>query len=261
MIVILTDFSNTDIYTPVMKGVIKTINQNSDIIILSNSIKPQNIEEATFILGNSYKYFPKKTVFLCVVDPGVGTSRKAIAIETNEYFFVAPDNGLLSSIIQNENIKKIIQISEFDFFKNNISFTFHGRDMFAPAAAIIEREHSLNYLGNAININELKYINYLPEISSDDIIEGKIIHIDSFGNAITNIHNNLLKNKVLNNISIVELDFLQISNTFSDVKIGEPLTYFGSFGYLEFAVRNGSFSKKYKCDYFEKVKIILSGNS
>jgi S-adenosylmethionine hydrolase len=260
MIVILTDFGNTDIYTPVMKGVIKTINPNSDIITLSNSIQPQNIEEAAYIIGNTYSYFPNKTVFLCVVDPGVGTSRKAIALETENYFFVAPDNGLLSSIIQSESIINCVEISEDLYFKENISSTFHGRDVFAPAAALIDKYQDINSVGSTININELNYINILPEISSNKII-GKIIHIDSFGNAISNIPYKLLENKSIKDISISDLNFKRIWTTFSDVTIHEPLTYFGSFGYLEFAVRNGDFCNMYDCDYFTDVKIIFNGNS
>ncbi len=260
MIVILTDFGNTDIYTPVMQGVIKSINPLSEIIILSNSVKSQNVSEAAFLLGNSYRYFPEGTVFLCVVDPGVGSERKAIAIETEKYYFVAPDNGLITGIIKNEKILNSVIISKIAYLTEKISSTFHGRDVFAPAAALIDKTKDILSVGKKSDSFDFQLINSDPLIKDNRII-GEIIHIDSFGNAISNINSNRLKINKIKDVEIRILKFSKIHKTFSEVNPGEPLSYIGSFGYLEFAVRNGNFAKHFKCNYFDKVQINFDYNS
>lgn len=260
MIVILTDFGNTDIYTPVMQGVIKSVSPKSEILELNNNILPQNIEQAAFLLGISYRYFPEKSVFLCVVDPGVGSERKAVALETEKYYFVAPDNGLLTNILKNEKILNCVEISKSVYLSNDISSTFHGRDVFAPAAAIIDKEKNLKKIGNSLNFKSLLELDTKPNIQTDKIT-GKLLHIDSFGNAISSIHYKILQNKCIRDIQIKDIRLKDIRETFSDVQINETLAYFGSFGYLEFAVRNGNFAEQFKCNFFDKVQINFDYNS
>jgi len=142
MVVLLTDFGRSE-YVGVMKGVIYSIDREAKIVDLCHDISPQNIIEASWILKNSYKYFPEGVTFCCVVDPGVGTGRKAVAVKTDDYYYVAPDNGLLWEALRQQNIIDMRQIP----IPEDASRTFHGRDVFAKAAASIN-------LGNFDNIGE-----------------------------------------------------------------------------------------------------------
>jgi S-adenosylmethionine hydrolase len=174
MIVLLTDFGYSE-YVGVMKGVIYNISGEAKIVDLCHNISPQNVIEASWILKSNYKYFPKDSVFCCVVDPGVGTERKAIAVKTDKYYFVGPDNGLLWETLQEQKIIeiRIIKITE------SSSRTFHGRDVFAKAAAEIE-------LGRFESVGiETKKIMQMELFLSGN--EGVIVRIDTFGNIITNI--------------------------------------------------------------------------
>ncbi len=174
MIVLLTDFGHSE-YVGVMKGVIYNISGEAKIVDLCHNISPQNVIEASWILKNNYKYFPQDSVFCCVVDPGVGTERKAIAVKTEKYCFVGPDNGLLWETLQEQ---KIIEIRIIKISKN-ASHTFHGRDVFAKAAAEIDLD-----CFESVGV-EIKEIKQLELFRSGN--EGIIVRIDTFGNIITNI--------------------------------------------------------------------------
>lgn len=254
MIAILTDFGNDNIYTSIMKAVIKSINKKAEIIDITNSIPSQNIKNASFVLNLTYNYFPLNTTFLCVVDPGVGSERKSIVLKTEKYNFVAPDNGLLSHIIENNQIINAININNFKYLGNNISNTFHGRDIFAPISAFVDKKIELTELGNKINTEDLIRFNIKPYISENSII-GEIFEIDRFGNAVSNIHISNLQNKKIINIFFKSLHFSKIFKTYSDVDDGKPLAYIGSSGNLEFGIRNGDFAKHYGVNYFDKVNI------
>jgi len=174
MIVLLTDFGHSE-YVGVMKGVIYNISGEAKIIDLCHNISPQNVIEASWILKNNHKYFPRGSVFCCVVDPGVGTERKAIAARTEKYYFVGPNNGLLWETLQEQKIFEIRTIT----IPESASRTFHGRDVFAKAAAEIDLEHF-----ESLGI-EIKQIKQLVLFRSGN--GGIIVRIDTFGNIITNI--------------------------------------------------------------------------
>lgn len=250
----LTDFGSNEIYAPIMEGVIKSINQNCCVVNYFNDVEPQNIKQAAFILNKGYKYFPKDTTFLCVVDPDVGTDRIPIAIRTKNYYFVAPNNGLLTYIIKNEEILEAIELNKDKYLREDISNTFHGRDIFAPVAGYIDSGIEFNKVGDPIEINALKTIEVFPEIENN-VINGEIFHIDRFGNVISNIHKSDLEEKNSTFIEINEINFDKIRNTFSEVDINKPIAYFGSTGYLEFAIRNGNFAKEYEIKFSDQVKI------
>ncbi|MFQ6035649.1 MAG: S-adenosyl-l-methionine hydroxide adenosyltransferase family protein, partial [Sedimentisphaerales bacterium] len=174
MIVLLTDFGQSE-YVGVMKGVIYSINSDAKIVDLCHDIQPQNIIEASWLLKNNYKYFPKGAVFCCVVDPGVGTERKALAVKTDNYYFVAPDNGLLWETLKKQRVVDIRQIP----VPEDTSRTFHGRDVFAKVAANINKGN-FNDLGEKV-----KEIEKLELYQKEG--EGIIVRIDRFGNIITNL--------------------------------------------------------------------------
>lgn len=191
MIALLTDFGLKDFFVAQMKGVIFSINEKIKLIDLTHELEPCNIKQAQFFIQFSYKYFPENTIFCCVVDPGVGTCRKPIAVKFNNMWFVGPDNGLFS-FAKNGEIFEIVNNSE------SISKTFHARDIFAPVAAKISK----NDCKNLMKVNKLEVVKPLEFIDKIGTYNGEILHIDRFGNMITNIHNhNYKRAKIhLNNV-------------------------------------------------------------
>jgi S-adenosyl-L-methionine hydrolase (adenosine-forming) len=241
MIALLTDFGLKDGYVGTMKGVIKSINPGEDIIDLSHEIKPQNVQEAGFILWQSYQYFPENTIFLCVVDPGVGSNRKILFIKTEKYFFLAPDNGLLDYVISRENEIAGYHIDMQKFKNEELSNTFHGRDIFAPLAANFSRNHNLKYFGKKISVEKK---DLFIDINTDKRkYKGKIIHIDIFGNAISNM---LLQGIISANVRILNRKIDGISKSYFDSKDMELIALKNSSNLLEIAVKNGNAANLYK---------------
>ena len=200
IITLTTDFGTDDAYVAAMKGVILEINPEATIVDISHSIEPQNISQGAFVFSTAYSYFPQDTVHLVVVDPGVGGPRRAIILETNNAIFVAPDNGVLSYVIQASVKKRLFkpalmklppeleafEITNSKFWRHPVSSTFHGRDIFAPVAAHVSLGKPLNELGQPIaSVNVIA----LPRPRTDAVgnLVGHILHIDHFGNLITDI--------------------------------------------------------------------------
>ncbi|MBN2182448.1 MAG: SAM-dependent chlorinase/fluorinase [Sedimentisphaerales bacterium] len=174
MIVLLTDFGLSE-YVGVMKGIIGNISEDLKVVDLCHNVSPQNLIEASWILSNNYNYFPANSVFCCVVDPGVGTARKAIAVKTEKYYFVGPDNGLLWETLKEQ---KVVEIRTLEI-PENASRTFHGRDVFAVAAANI-------VAGRFENIGKKQEKVEKMELFQNGN-EGIIVRVDTFGNVVTNI--------------------------------------------------------------------------
>ncbi len=187
IIVLLTDFGLADHYAGTLKGVILSICPDARMIDLSHGIEPQNVAQAAILLEASYAVFPKDSIFVCVVDPGVGTKRKALCAKTSNYYFIGPDNGILSLALNHEKGILIRSIENSKFFLNEIpSSTFHGRDVFSPTAAHLARKNIFKQLGPKLSkIHSLD----LPKVKkTKQKLEGEILYFDHFGNAITNIH-------------------------------------------------------------------------
>ena len=151
IIALLTDFGTKDYFVGAMKGVILGINENAGIIDITHEIEPQNISEASFTLRACYKNFPSHTIFVAIVDPGVGSKRRAILVETEDYFFIAPDNGLLSFVFNESEDFTVYEITNEKFFYHPVSKTFHGRDIFAPCAAHLSKKMLPSEFGKEIN--------------------------------------------------------------------------------------------------------------
>jgi S-adenosylmethionine hydrolase len=254
-IAILTDFGYTDNYVGIMKGVIRKISPFADIIDLNNGIAAGDILSAAYELESAYRYFPDYTIFLCVVDPGVGSTRRAVAIEAGRKFFVAPDNGILTPIIRNEKIDFAVNLNNTKYHNKLISNTFHGRDIFATVAAHIAQKTELHELGESITTESLIVLDNLPKIKND-YIEGEIVHSDNFGNLITNIKYDDFGQKKKRDLKIVVAGY-EINGlvaTYSDVGIGELFAYTGSSNYLEIAINGGSAAKLIS----KKEKVIIS---
>lgn len=227
----MTDFG-CDPYIGIMKGRILQINPKVRIISLTNHIKIHDIRHGAFILLKSYKYFPPHTIFLVVVDPGVGSPRKAIAAQTDDYYFIGPDNGILSPILSDNENAIIVDLPT----PSDASHTFHGRDVFAPAAGKLSQTYSVKNLGPT-TIIQTPFNFFWDPITS----KGEVIFIDHFGNIITNIPNsmNLKYNKeslLMTTRTKLKLSFKRSYFKGSDVN---PFLIVNSFETLEIALCNG----------------------
>ncbi len=245
-IALLTDFGTRDYFPAAMKGAILSVCETAQIIDITHEIEPQNIRAASFTLRACYKNFPPKTIFAAVVDPGVGSARRAILVETRDYFFVAPDNGLLSFIFnedenQNAGVKNFARAFELEnakYFAQNLSRTFHGRDIFAPVAAHLANGVAPGEFGKEIT-DSICFEENQPRKISDEKIEAEIIHIDRFGNLITNLTRENLPEKFTVQIGAQKIERLQ--NFFAEAEnAGEVFMIFGSAGFLEIAAFGAS---------------------
>jgi len=250
IITLTTDFGADDAYVAAMKGVILEINPGATIVDISHSIEPQNIRQGAFVFSAAYAYFPQDTVHLVVVDPGVGGPRRAIILETDKAIFVAPDNGVLSYVVQASTKKRIsrpalmklppklqaFEITNPKFWHHPVSSTFHGRDIFAPVAAHISLGTPLNELGQAIaSVSVFPLPRPLPDANGNLI--GHILHIDHFGNLITDITGQDLPSGKFR-IEVAGHKIGSLNQSYEPAQ--ELLALIGSSGRLEIALKSGS---------------------
>lgn len=232
IIALLTDFGTQDYFTGAMKGVILSVNKKVQIVDITHEIPPQDIQSASFTLRTCYLDFPQKTIFTAIVDPGVGSDRRAILVETEDYYFIAPDNGLLSFVFNEHKTFRVFELTNEKYFKHPVSNTFHGRDIFAPAAAHLSNGVKPNEFGSELK-DFVRFKENKPRKISDDKIEAEIIHTDRFGNLISN----LKKEDLPDNFTAV-INGNRISNLqqfFAESNKGELFMILGSAGFLEIA--------------------------
>ena len=254
VITLTTDFGTSDAYVGVMKGVILGINPSVKVVDITHSVPPQDVHEAAFLIHSAHRYFPKGTIHTIVVDPGVGSDRQAIVCQTDRAFFVCPDNGILTYLLQEiENGGKqpesIVAIQNPAYHLPEVSQTFHGRDIFAPVAAHLSLGVPLTDIGPPVR-NLIRLPIPTLEISGDKLM-GKIVKIDAFGNAITNISESLLtgmENPSTGEssnyeISVGSVGLKVLNRAYAESDIGEVLAIIGSSGMLEIAVNGGSAEK------------------
>jgi S-adenosylmethionine hydrolase len=237
IITILTDFGGDDYFLGALKGAMLKINPEAKIIDITNTIPPGDTRKAAFTLMNYYAEYPEGTVHYCVVDPGVGTGRKAIAIATDEYRFVAPDNGTVYPSIKNRGWK-VYEIDSDRIAIDLRSNTFHGRDIFAPAAALLSKGIDIERLGP--KVDDMVHLEMPVPVRRDDILAGEVLNIDRFGNVITNftpIDLTGLKNPVF------RVKDKLIKTKLENYQQASPDVLFyiiGSAGYVEISVKNDS---------------------
>jgi len=254
VITLTTDFGFRDAYVAAMKGVILGINPDVTTVDVCHWIEPQNVAQAAFLLSTFYTNFPPGTVHVVVIDPEVGGSRRAIVLKSHEAFFVAPDNGVLSYIVDRyaspqgdfpraEPVMiptelQAIEIANPEFWHHPVSSTFHGRDIFAPVAAHLSLGVSLEALGNPINsVNAFPLPR--PQPGEGVVQIGHVLHIDGFGNVITDFgQEDLPVGRFQVQIAGQNVDSLGV--IYADAEVDQLLALIGSSGYLEIAVRNGS---------------------
>lgn len=229
VITLLTDFGTADSYVAEMKAVLLSRAPNTTIVDISHQVSPGDIRAGQYLLGRAWKHFPPGTIHLAIVDPGVGTERRAIAAESGGHRFVAPDNGLLSFLPRDACFVSLPIPPE-------AAATFHGRDLFAPAAAALVHGVALESLGTTITD---PYHSPLPTPRSDGLtVVGEVIYVDRFGTLVSNIPGNGVQRGV--RIRVEGTDVGSLSRTFRDVARGALVSFVGSGGTVEIAVRDGS---------------------
>ena len=241
IITLITDFGEKDEYAGVMKGVILKINPSCQIIDVTHQITPQAITEASFILGNSYPYFPKGTIHIVVVDPGVGSSRRPIVLSVHGHIFVGPDNGVFTTVYLKEGEKRAYELTNKKYFLTNVSSTFHGRDVFAPVAAHLSLGLDPGELGKEISY-PITLDDFTPEIFKNQI-KGKVIHSDRFGNLVTNIQRDVFASFTQGKKFTIRVAYMavnSISSSYYEGREGDLLALFGSSEWLEISLKNGS---------------------
>lgn len=247
-ITLLTDFGTRDPFVASMKGVIYSIIPEVHIVDISHEVAPHDILEAGFLLRSSYSFFPSRTIHIVVVDPTVGSPRKALIVATDNYYFIAPDNGVLSLIYDVEPVSTVVQITAEHFFLPDVSKTFHGRDILAPAAAWLAKGTDILNFGDQVD----EYVKLtLPKarMVGEALLKGSVIHIDRFGNIITNISRDdydAARGKVPGQVFKVLIAKQEISGLkeyYAEGQKGELIALFGSTNLLEIAQNQGSAAK------------------
>lgn len=241
IITLTTNFGTKDGYVGAVKGVIKRINPEVEMVDVTHQIEPFDVLGAAFALNNFYRYFPKKTIHMMVVDPGVGSSRQPLLIRSEDFLFVGPDNGVFSFVYQNEGITEIILLSNKKYFLAELSSTFHARDVFAPVAAYLSLGIDIKEFGSTAK-ECFKLIIPEPK-SSKKGLSGEIIHIDGFGNLVTNIGAELLLDKKIAKIVMGKKQIKRIARSYFDIPGKEVGALVGSSGFLEIAINQGSAQK------------------
>ena len=253
IITLLTDFGTRDGYVGAVKGVIKRINPQAEIVDVTHEVESYDVLGAAFALNNCYRYFPKGTIHLAVVDPGVGSLRQPILIRTTDFSFVGPDNGIFSFIYQREDLTDMVVVSNKKYFLVELSRTFHARDIFAPVAAYLSLGVETDEFGSPAK-ECMKLIIPQPE-SKGKSLKGEIIHIDRFGNLITNVTAALLRKKKNAEIAVGKRRIKGISRSYFEIREKRLGALVGSSGFLELAVNQGSAQKLLRAKVGEGIKI------
>lgn len=254
MITLTTDFGLMDPYVAEMKGVILTINSKATLIDITHNVEKFNIRMAAFILASAAPYFPKGTVHLAVVDPGVGTQRRAIVVETKRGFFVGPDNGVLMLAAQSQGIERIHEISNPNLMLPQTSNTFHGRDVFAPAAAYLDKDAHAKDFGDEIKNSVVP--NFSAVQQSGDSLIGEALYIDSFGNIVSNIKEKNMPKSYTINVELPKTSFkARFVKAYGEAEIFAPVVLVGSHGFIELALNQGSAAEKFHVKAGDKIVV------
>lgn len=244
IITLTTDFGLSDPYVAMMKGVILSINPRAELVDITHHISAGAIRQASTMIHETFSFFPKGTIHLGVVDPGVGSDRRLIALLADKHYFVGPDNGLFSPVIGDDPTSRIYNLKEKHFFLPHVTHTFHGREIIAPVSAHISLGVPLERMGPAIH-DPIRLDIPVPRQKAG-VLYGQITHVDNFGNCATNIRKNILIRFLESAQPVIEVGQLNIDHlslTYSDVDGGQPLALSNSSGWLEIAVNMGRASE------------------
>lgn len=239
-IALMTDFGSRDPYVGIMKGVILGINPSAVLVDVCHDLDLGDVKSASFALSLAFPYFPAGTIYVVVVDPEVGSGRRALAVSVEDKFIVCPDNGILSWILRRHQLSVAVETEE-EYCLPHISHTFHGRDVFSAVAAHLSNGLSLSKLGRTAD--DLVVLPLPEVIRRDKRIEGEVIYIDRFGNLITNITSDdlaQLPDPASARVNIGSIEIPGVRRTYADAVRGYAVAVLGSSGFLEIAVNGGS---------------------
>jgi S-adenosylmethionine hydrolase len=240
IVTLTTDFGTRDHFVGVMKGVILSICPEAAIVDISHEVEPFGIAQGAFLIAQAYRYFPAETAHVIVVDPGVGSARRPILVEAADQFFIAPDNGVLG-FVYSQSDHKVRELTCTEFFLHPVSQTFHGRDVFSPVAAHLVNGARPSSFGKTIE-DALKPSFAQPERVAKQRWRGAVLHVDRFGNLITNLHIDAFSEVRARpfEFAIGARKLTHLGSNYADVKPGAPFVIVGSSGYLEVAANQGS---------------------
>ena len=241
VIALLSDFGTRDHYAGTMRGVMIGICPDLTLVDITHEITPHDVVEGALQLAASYRYFPAGTIFLAIVDPGVGSPRRGIAAEAGDYRFVAPDNGVLTAVFREVPPKRVVELTERRYARPTVSRTFEGRDRFAPAAAWLAKGIQLSALGRPVtNYHQLE----IPQADANETrLAGVVMLVDRFGNLVTNIDRRTFETFTHGQPVALQVAGHAVAGvvaTYADIRAGEVCALFGSTEHLEFAVNGGS---------------------
>jgi S-adenosyl-L-methionine hydrolase (adenosine-forming) len=240
VVAVLTDFGTRDHYAGALKAVVLSVCADATLVDIGHEIPAHDVQAGALELAACYRYFPAGTIFLVVVDPGVGSSRRGVAAECGDYKFVAPDNGVLSAVFRDSPPKKVVELSERKYARPTVSRTFEGRDRFAPAAGWLAKGIALVSLGRSITNFQMLDLPR-PLVAARDIT-GEVMRVDRFGNLITNIDRRTLEQFSGGSAIAITAgggDIARIVATYIEAPAGELCALFGSTDHLEIAVNAG----------------------
>ncbi|OGP54164.1 MAG: hypothetical protein A2Y65_00305 [Deltaproteobacteria bacterium RBG_13_52_11] len=258
IITLLTDFGWGDGHIGVMKGVILDINPDCLIVDLAHHISPHDVMGAAFVLGQTYTFFPPGTIHVAVVDPGVGGPRKPLVLEAGDYLFVGPDNGVFTLVLKQEEGVRVYELIEERFRLPRVSQTFHGRDIFAPAAAHLSLEVTPEEMGPAVDINELTTLAIPDPVLDGEALLGEVIWVDHFGNLVTNISQEALGAFAPDETIEIEIKGERVrglKTSYEEGEEGEVIALWGSAGFLEIALKERNLHSELGWGRGEKVRI------
>jgi len=245
LITLLTDFGTADYFVGAMKGAILSTCAEANIVDITHEIQPQDIHAAAYTLLASYKSFPGGTIHVAVVDPGVGSTRRPILGQCADQFFVGPDNGIFSYVFEREGSAHVIHIQSQEFFRQPVSATFHGRDIFAPVAAALANGVEPSRFGSEMS-DWVQLESLSPVRDAEGLIQARIIHIDRFGNCVTNLTKEQVTDEIAAKGAQLWVNGTEVDSFrkfYKDASPGEREDLFaiwGSAGFLEIAARNAS---------------------
>jgi S-adenosyl-L-methionine hydrolase (adenosine-forming) len=241
LIALLTDFGSRDHYAGTMKGVALGICPDATLVDVTHEVPPQDVLAGALELAACYRYFPSGTIFLVVVDPGVGSARRGIAVEAGDRRFVAPDNGVLTLVLDEVPVQRAVELTDSRYARATVSRTFEGRDRFGPAAAWLATGIDLAALGRPAD--QLRRLEIARPVMSTEALEGEVLRVDRFGNLITNIDRRTFERFAPDagvRIRLGDRCVSRVGSTYDDAGSGELTALFGSTDHLELAVNGGS---------------------
>jgi S-adenosylmethionine hydrolase len=260
IITLTTDFGLQDPYVGQMKGAILKRNVTARIVDLTHAVPTHDILNAAITIRTSYRYFPKGSIHLIVVDPGVGSQRDILAATGENHLFIAPDNGLLTLLAMDNKIEAVHRVENSSLFPSEISGTFHGRDIMAPVAAAIAAGLPLDKVGPETTFTDCVQLDIPDPVIGGQSITGEVMHIDHFGNirtTITSRHFSQFQPSSFSSIKIGNQTISAISSTYAEQKAGELVALIDSSGYLEIAINRGNASEITGCEIGDPVTMLL----